>query len=184
MISPEPTKPEKALKRVLAISRFNGWSVIVFAALGTLITLVMGDLSGLAVGVLVGIAGWMEVRGHRTLKRRNPEGMRLLVRSQVFLLAVILVYCATRLGSFDNTTAMGNLTPDMETMLNEAGLHSADILPLVRMAFFTLYAGLALGTLAYQGGMALYYRAKTPLVVEALTAPPARSRVSHLPPSV
>lgn len=179
----EPTPREKALRRVLAVSRVNGWSVVVFAALGTLITLALGDFSTLAVGGLVGIAGWLEVRGHGKLKRRDPAGMKLLVRSQLFLLAVILAYCASRLGSFDPALAMDNLTPDMEAMLKEAGIDRADILPLVRMVFFTLYGGVALGTLVYQGGMALYYRAKAPLVVEALSAPPARPGVSHVPPS-
>jgi len=186
MIPPRPVLPQKALQRVRAISRVNGWSVIVFATLGTLITLLMGDLSGLAVGVLVGAAGGMEVRGGRMLGRRDPAGMKMLVRSQLFLLAVLLVYCATRLGSFDDATALGNLTPDMEAMLKETGIGKADILPLVRTAFFAIYGGVALGTLLYQGGMALYYRGKTRLVTEALAAPPlpARPRVSPLPPSI
>ena len=37
---PEPTPAQKALKRVLAVSRFNGWSVIIVAGLGILLTLV------------------------------------------------------------------------------------------------------------------------------------------------
>lgn len=182
MISPEPTKQDKALKRVLTISRLNGWSVVVFAAIGTLITLVIGDFSGMAIGVLIGVAGWMEIRGHKKLTRRDPEGMKLLVRSQLFLLAVILVYCAGRLGSFDDGTVMASLTPDMEALLKEAGINKTDILPLVRTAFFAGYGGFALATLLYQGGMALYYRGKTLAVTEALTAAP--KRVSHFPPSV
>ena len=70
----------------------------------------------------------------------------------------------------------------METILKESGIEKADVLPLVKLTFFIGYGGFALATLIYQGGMALYYRAKTPLVTEALIAPP-RPRVSHLPPS-
>ncbi|MEO6993363.1 MAG: hypothetical protein ABI273_07020 [Lacunisphaera sp.] len=183
MISAEPTEAEKAMKRVLRISRFNGWSVIIIAALGALITLAMGDISGMAVGVLIAVAGWMEVRGHKLLKKRNPDGMKALVRSQMFLLAIILVYCATRLGSFDSGAVLGNVTPDMESMLKEAGINKADVVPMVRTAFFAGYGIFALLTLFYQGGMALYYRAKTPLVLEALRTLP-RPRVSVLPPSV
>jgi hypothetical protein len=182
MTSAEPTKQEKTLKRVLTVSRLNGWSVVVFAVLGTLITLAMGDFSGIVVGLLIGLGGWMEIRGHNQLKRRNPDGMKLLVRSQMFLLAVILVYCASRLGSFDNGSVMGNLTPDMEAMLKESGIEKADVLPLVRMAFFAGYGGFALATLLYQGGMALYYRSRIQVVTEALAAP-SRPRVSYLPPS-
>lgn len=183
MIATEPTKAEKTLKRVLFISAFDGWSIIVIAVLGILITLAMGDYSGLAVGLLIAAAGGMELRGRKLLKRRDPSGMKLLVRSQLFFLAVILVYCATRLGSFDEATVMGNSTPDMEAAMKELGIQKADLLPMVRSTFFALYSGVALGTLIYQGGMTLYYRAKTKLVTEALSPPP-RPKVSVLPPSV
>ena len=171
MTAPEPTPQDKALRRVLAISRFNGWSVIVIAALGLLLTLLLGDLVGTFIGLLAVVAGWMEVRGHRVLRRHDPAGMAWLVRSQLFLLSVILVYCVTRLGSFDADTAMANLTPDMEAMLKEAGLERGDILPLVRTAFLATYLTLAIVSVIYQGGMALYYRSKTRLVTESLAGP-------------
>lgn len=183
MNAAEPTPAEKTLKRVLIISLLDGWSVMIIAALGILITLIMGDYSGVLVGLLIGAAGWMELRGRKLLIRRDPAGMKSLARSQMFLLAVILVYCVTRLGSFDETTVMGNLTPDMEALLKESGIQKADVLPLVRLTFYSAYGAVALGTVLYQGGMTLYYRAKTKLVIEALTTPP-RPRVSVLPPSV
>lgn len=169
---PAPPPPEKALKRVLSISRANGWSVIVVAGLGVLLALALGDLSSVAIGLLGVASGVMEVRGHKKLKRRDPDGMQLLVRSQIFLLAIILVYCASRLGSFDADTVMGSLTPDMESVLKESGIQKSDILPLVRTAFFALYSTVAVTCLLYQGGLALWYRSKTPLVTAALTAPP------------
>jgi len=172
MTIPAPTPQENALKRVLAVSRLNGWSVIVIATLGTLLTLVLGDLLGTVISLLAVASGWMEIRGNRKLRRRDPEGMKWLVRSQMFLLAVVLAYCASRLGSFDADTAMGNLTPDMEAILKEAGIEKGDILPMVRMAFLTTYLAVAVTCLIYQGGMALYYRRKTRLVTEALSSPP------------
>ncbi len=181
MPTPEPTPQDKALKRVLAISRLNGWSVIVIAGLGVLIALALGDLSSVFIGLLVAAAGVMEVRGHRQLKRRDAEGMKLLVRSQLFLLAIILVYCASRLGSFDSETALSGLTPEMESLLKESGIQKSDILPMVRTAFFSLYITVAATCLIYQGGLALFYRRKIPLVTAALAAPLVR--VSHLPPA-
>ena len=179
---PELTREEKALKRVLSLSRLNGWVAVIIAALGILVTLAMGDFSGVAVGLLIGTAGQMEIRGHNSLKRGNPDGMRLLVRSQVLMLAVILAYCALRLGSFDDGTVTSNLTPDMESLLKEAGLDQAELLPMVRTAFYAGYGAFAFATLVYQGGMALYYRSKIPLVAAAL-ANAAIPRVPPLPPS-
>ena len=185
MTSSEPKERDKTLQRVLKISRLNGWSVIIFAGAGILLAGAMGDLVSVFIGLLVGAAGWMEVRGHNKLKRRDPEGMRWLVRSQMFLLAVILVYCASRLGSFDQETMLSGLTPDMQAMLKESGVEMAEITPIVRMAFLTTYGLVAAVSLLYQGGMALYYRRRIKIVTEALTAPPdLPARPSHFPPSI
>ena len=176
MTDPAPTPAQKVLHRVLLIAAIDGWSVIVIAGLGILLTLLLGDFSSLFVGVLVLAAGIMELRGRRQLRRRDPGGMKLLVRAQLFLLAVILVYCASRLGSYDQESMLANLTPDMKAMLKESGIEMAELTPLVQMTFFAAYGLFALLTLFFQGGLILYYRRKTPLVTEALT-------VSPLPPS-
>ena len=172
MTNSAPTPQGKALKRVLTISRLDGWSIIVIAALGILLTLLLGDLSSLLVGVLVLAAGVVELRGRRALRRRDPDGMKLLVRSQLFLLTVILVYCASRLGSYDKDSMLANLTPDMRAMLKESGVEVSDIVPLVQMVFYAAYGIVALVTVIYQGGLTLYYRSKTGLVTEALGTPP------------
>ena len=175
MPAPTLSPAEISLQRVLTVSRLNGWSVIVISSLGSLLALALGDLLSALIGLLGLAAGLMEVRGHRQLQQRNPAGLTLLVRSQLFLLAVMLVYCAGRLGSFDADTALASLTPDMEVILAEAGLDKSSLLPLVRSAFFALYSAVAAITLIYQGGLALFYRSKIKLVTEALTAPPTAS---------
>ena len=142
MTTPAPGPAEKTLQRVLTVSRFNGWSVVVIAVFGLLLTLVLGDLLGTLIGGLAVVAGWMEVRGHRKLRQRDPAGMKWLVRSQLFLLGVVLAYCASRLGSFDADTAMANLTPEMAASLKELGLERADILSMVAWAFSLAAAGL------------------------------------------
>jgi len=68
----------------------------------------------------------------------------------------------------------------MEAVLQESGLNRADILPLVHQMFIVLYGTVALVSLIYQGGLALYYRSKTRLVTEALTIPPEPENFSVL----
>jgi hypothetical protein len=169
---PVPTPQEKILQRVLFISAADGWSVVVLAALGCLVSLALGDLSGILIGLLVFAAGMLELRGRRRLRRRDPAGMKQLVRAQLFLLTVILVYCVSRLGSFDAETAMANLTPEMQAALNEAGVARADLLPLVRLAFYVIYATVTVVSIIFQGGLALYYRSRTAAVTQALASPP------------
>jgi hypothetical protein len=179
--SVEPTPEEKVYRRVLFVAGFDGWSVVIVAGLGALLSLLFGSLNGILVGLLLIGAGAMELHGRRLLRRRNADGMRWLVRAQLFLLSVILVYCASRLGSFDAESAMGNLTPDMESALSEAGLAKADILPLVQTAFVTTYALFAILTLVFQGGLALYYRSRIARVTTFLAQPP---RVQVNPPAL
>lgn len=171
-MSASPLTPAlKALQRVQKISRLNGWSVALFGGLSVIVALLFGDLLGAFIGLCVTLAGAMEIHGGRLLRRRDADGMKWLVRSQLFLLAVILSYCASRLGSFDADTVLANLTPDMETVLQEAGLGKSDVIALVKSTFFILYIAVAATCLLYQGGLALYYRSKTKLVAEALATP-------------
>lgn len=172
MTLPAPTPPEKILRRVLFISAFDGWSVVVIAVLGSLLTVLLGDALGLIVGGLVLAAGVIELRGRHRLQQRDPGGMKLLVRAQLMMLTVILVYCVSRLGSFDAETTMAGLTPEMEAILKENGLRRADILPLVQFAFYLTYGLVAVVSFFFQGGLTLYYRSKIPSVTEALAAPP------------
>lgn len=172
MTAPQPTPAQRTLQWITGLSRMNGWSVVILAGLGGLLALVLGDWLSIGLAGLVGWFGWLEVKGSRMLKQCDPAGMKWLVRSQMLLLALILAYCASRLGSYDAEGALANLTPDMEAALKEAGLNRADIAPLVHQMFLALYISVAVASILYQGGLALYYRRKTPVVTEALTIPP------------
>jgi hypothetical protein len=169
---PESTSQEKILRRVLFIAAMDGWSVVVLAILGSLASLLLGDLVGVCIGFLVLAAGIMELRGRRRLQRRDASGMQLMVRAQLFLLSVILVYCVSRLGSFDAETAMGNLTPEMDASLRELGLTRAQVLAYTRTMFYVVYSVVAIVSLLFQGGLALYYRHRVGPVGEALATPP------------
>ncbi|MDP2138500.1 MAG: hypothetical protein Q8J74_11680 [Candidatus Didemnitutus sp.] len=166
-----PTPAQRALKKVLTISLLNGWSVALFAGLCSLVSLAFGELLGFGVGLLVVASGVMEIHGHRRLKRHQADGLTWLVRSQLFLLSVLLVYAVSRLFSLDGETVLSNLTPEMETVLSEAGITRADIVQMVQLFFRAFYSAIILATLLYQGGLAFFYRRKSPLVIEALTVP-------------
>ena len=186
MPPPVPTPQEKALKRVLTISRLDGWSLVVIAGLSLLITLLLVEPLGMAISLLILVAGVMELRGRRALQRRDSGGMRLLTRSQMFVLAVILVYCARCIGSFDAGYLKDEVLPEarqslmswfgisLDEFLKEGGLTVNDLLLMAQKAVWLLYGTVAIVSLVYQGGLALYYRSKVRLVTEALAATPAQ----------
>ncbi len=167
------TTPDEVLRRVLRLSSVNGLSVAIFAGLCALGSLVFGDLLGAGVGLLVAIGGITEVRGRNKLRQRDADGMRLLVRAQWMVLGVIWVYAASRIGSFDAMLALDNQTTEMRQMLAEAGVETAQLITLVKIFFYVFYSVVMLVTLIYQGGLALYYKHRTPMVAAALSVPPA-----------
>jgi hypothetical protein len=174
-----PQLPEATLQRVLRTSKVNGWSVVIFASGGVLLSLVFGDWSGTAVGLLVALGGVLEVQGHRQVARGDVAGMPRMIRGQWVVLGAILVYCVSRLGSFDAESALDNLTPGLRSELASSGVDVEEIIPLVRATFYATYSAIALVTVIYQGGLARYYRRRRPVVEQALAdrrrpAPPAR----------
>lgn len=173
MTAPTPTSPQLALRKVLKISRLNGWSVAIFAGLCALVSLVFGDLVGGSIGLFIVGSAAMEIHGHRLLKRRNATGMTWLVRAQLFFLGVIWAYAVSRLFSFDGEYILSNLTPELEEALNAAGVSRAELVPLVQLFFRVFYGTIMFVSLIYQGGLAFFYRRKSPLVLEALAQPPA-----------
>ncbi len=184
MTAPQPTPAQKALQRVKTVAWLDGWSLIVIAGLGFLVALLMVEPLGGAIGLMILTAGVMELRGRRALQRRNPEGMKLLTRSQLFVLTVILVYCARCIGSFDAGYLKDQAIPELRQLLTawfgmsldeflqQAGLTVNELVPLAKKAVWLLYGTVAGVSLLYQGGLTLYYRSKIGLVTEALAALP------------
>jgi len=182
-----PTPAEKSFTRILAISRLNGWSVIIIASLASVLALFMGDLVGLSVGVLAVVSGWMELKGRRLLKKRDAWGMRWLVRAELLLLAVLSCYAIRGLVSFDAGYVKDELLPKAREMSQLLGVSLDDVLPssnmtetkllsLVRLTFIAVYGTVLLVTLLYQGGMVFYYRRKTEGVANLLYVQAAPQR--------
>jgi hypothetical protein len=191
MTVPPTTPQEKILKRVLLVSAIDGWGIIGVAALSLVLTLLFGELLGVAVSLLVLAAGVMEIRGRRQLQRRDPTGMKWLVRAQLFLLTVMLVYCARCLGSFDAGYVQDQLIPEVrqnlllaginfDDVLKESNLTANELVPLVHIMFVVIYGTVAFVSLLFQGGLALYYRSRTRVVTEALATPPEVNNPSVL----
>lgn len=167
-----PRPPADVLRRVLNFSRLNGWSVAIFAGVCALVSLALLDPIGVAVCLLVLMGGLLEVHGSRRLRRREADGVRWLVRSQLVVLGVIWTYAVTRLASFDEGLVRDLITPELLSALRELGLTQEDILPLIRQFFYLLYGSVMAATLIYQGGLALYYHRRAAAVEAALRAPP------------
>jgi len=168
-----PVLPEKTLRRVLAIARGDGWSIVIVAGLSGLVSLVQGGWFGAGAALLVVSAGASELHGRRRLLRHDTGGLAWLIGAQVFLLAVIWVYAWYRWRYFDPAAIWSELPAFVRTELDRqmlaAGLEPAlDRPPLLRMTNVLVCAILAFVTLLYQGGLAFYYLRQRECIRQAL----------------
>ncbi|AHF90604.1 hypothetical protein OPIT5_10730 [Opitutaceae bacterium TAV5] len=161
---------EKKLGRVLVVSALDGWSIALFAGACTLLSLAFAEWVGVLVGTLVTAGGVIELLGNRRLKRGDAGGATALVAAQLIILGTIQVYAAVNLALFDEARIMGQLTAEagVSALLDQAGITTGDIRPLLRPAFFAFYLTVMLVTLFFQGGLALWYRNRRPAVRQAL----------------
>ncbi len=169
-----PLTPEEQLLRILRIAKTNGLSVVIIAAIGTVLSL--GDWLGMAVGAAIIIGGRMELSGRKQLLRNEPAGVRDLVRSQWVVLAAIESYCLIKL-LFDSNHGV---SAELRSAMTDLGIDMAQLEPSLRLAFYGTYVAVALLTFIYQGGMARYYGRRAGVVSEAIAArlrPPVPPRM-------
>ena len=165
-----PLTPEEQFQRVLRIAKTNGLSVVIIAALGTLISL--GDWLGMAVGVALIVGGRMELAGRKRLLANDPAGVRQLVRAQWVVLGAIEIYCLIKLG-FDHDHGVSQ---ELRGAMIDLGIDMAALEPALRLAFYGSYGAVALISVVYQGGMARYYGRRAGVVQAVIAArlrPPA-----------
>ena len=183
-----PPLPEKVLARVLKVSTFEGRTVLVLSGGFGLLSAMSADWLGACVGALVAGAGAVELHGGSLLRQGRARGMNWLVRAELLLLNTVLLYVAVKLVTFRPPPTFDALfSPDMRAALAEKGLSLAqvkdqlysasgynekDLLVLYVKFFRGVYALVAVLTLLFQGGMALYFHRRRKIVSVALGEPP------------
>lgn len=168
MESRPPPLPSATLKRVLAVAKLDGITVVSLAGLGMLVSVISGDTSGVVVAGLIVMAGAVELTGVRQLRRRRPTGLRLLVASQLMLLLCIWGYVALRLWAGADEMVDMALTPDRLNLLRQAGVDISLLKEMIHRMLPMAYGIIALATLGYQGGMAWYYQRQTNAIATAI----------------
>lgn len=158
--SQPPPLPTDVLQRVVTIARLDGLSVVGIATLGVIVAAAMGDRTGTLIGAGVAAAGCVELAGVRALRQSRAGGVNALVASQLMLLLLIWSYVGLRLWS--GTDAMINqvLTPERLARIARLGVDTRLLDELLRRTLPLTYGVIALATLGYQGGLALFYHHK------------------------
>jgi len=151
---------EKRKNRLVLISTMNAWTVVIIALLFGGLSLIGLSVSGVLVGAGLVCAGAMEIWGHRRLRDARDGARIRMVGSQVVLVLTVLAYCGWRLVSFDSADPLAGMdvVEHMLDSVTDLGLVDlAELQALVGWAYVLVYQLVALLTLVFQGGLAVYY---------------------------
>jgi len=160
-----PLLPAFALRRVMHVARLDGLSVLTIAGLFALISAVLHDQPGTAIGLAVAGAGAVELHGVALLRQGVERGMLWLLGSQLLLLVVILGYVVLRLSHVDTTMMRPLLSDAQQQAIVQSGL---TVEAFLRLLYRGTYLLVGLLTVLYQGGLTIYYQRRRTAVSAAL----------------
>lgn len=154
---------EKSRQRVLRVSGINGWSILIVAGLFALISLLMGDGLGAFFGVAVLVSPGMELKARSLLKRGEKGARQWYLRSQIWLLSVIILYCLSQLFLFYSSGGIAMLPADVkESLLQALQFDEPALQVLMEKIYLAVYLTIIVVTLCYQGGLFFFYRRNVP----------------------
>jgi hypothetical protein len=139
--------------------------MLLVAGMFALLAAMTGDSVGAITGLLVAGAGALELHGAALLNDGRRRGMSWLIGSQLFLLLTIIAYCALRLFHLEIPPVPADMEPIIAMSAAQLGLSPAEYLQGLYRVVLSL---VALLSLAYQGGMILYYARRRAAVETAL----------------
>ena len=167
-----PLPSHSSIRKVLAVSLVNGWSISIVAGLSLLVTLALGDGLGILVSILVTGAGVTELLGRHRLKGGDAGGGRWLLAAQLGLMAVLCGYCIWQLLNLDPHRVLDSLSEEKRGLFESIGYTTAALERLVAVAMVAIYSGVILASLLHQGGLFYFYRRSLAKVEKASVPPP------------
>jgi hypothetical protein len=163
-----PPLPHETLDRVCRLARFEGRSLLVLAGLFSLLAAYQRDGIGAVAGCLAAAVGVIELNGVNRLRQASVSGLSWIIGSQIALLLTVLAYAILRATTFDPVTVARLITTETRAEFAELGLREDQILPMLEKSYVGVYVTVALVSVVYQGGMALYYHRRRDAVRRAL----------------
>jgi hypothetical protein len=157
----------KKIRRVAAVATGDAWTVAIFAGLSFICGL-SGGISGLAIGLAMGVVAYVEFTGASRVRRLEPAAARTLGYNQLALAGVLIIYALWSL--FSGSSAMmneikaqlGSDAPGMEKSFED----------LYKTICAIMYGSLIVVAIGAQGGMALYYFRREKLIHEYIETTP------------
>ncbi len=164
-------------RRVLGLSLINGWGVAGFALLSALVALVRTDLVAVGWCMLAATSGQMELHGRSRLHGGHLGGVGWMIAAQFWLLGTIIFYVWLRWTEFDALAFWESLPApaqnEVTRQFTAAGLGEEEREPFLAYLNAAICLSLVLTSLVYQGGLAIYYAAKSRTMRNEIASPRA-----------
>lgn len=168
--STPPPLPREVLARTIRLASADGRLVLWLSGLCAVFAAAGHEVIGAIAGCAAAGAGAVELHGSTLLRQEDPRGVDWLIRGQLLLLAVILIYAAARLNLVDASveTLRERITPDMDEKLAQLGATREQVLQSYRTLHQLFYSLVGFVALIYQGAMARYYARRRATIHQAL----------------
>ena len=168
MAKTPPPLPSEVLVRVLTVAARDGRVLLFLAGGCALLSAAAHEGFGALIGCIVAGLGALELHGVMLLRRGETRGIDWLIRSQLLLLATILVYAAVKVNSFDEAFWNARITPDVLGQLEQMNATRDQFLTMLRFLYVGMYTLVGIVSIFYQGGMVFYYHRSRPAIAQAL----------------
>lgn len=166
--STPPPLPREILARTIRLSSADGRLVLWLSGLGAFFAAAGHDVIGAVAGCAAAGAGAIELHGSTLLRQEEPRGVDWLIRGQLLLLAIILIYAAACLTHFDVETLRERITPEIDDKISQVGMTRDQFLEACRTLHQLFYSLVGFIALVYQGAMARYYARRRATIQQAL----------------
>jgi len=142
--------------RKLRMAKGDSLGLIIMGGLSVAIGASTFDWSTGVIGAFIGAFGVMELMGYRRFLARQPRAREYLVGSQLGVLFLILGYCVWKL--YGPVSPGSNSTLDA---MKELGADASEFGEMAAGIEHMVYFSVAVVSVLYQGGLALYYWRQT-----------------------
>jgi hypothetical protein len=143
----------KKIRRAAAVATTDAWTIAIFAAL-SLVCGLSGDISGVLLGLAMGVVAYVEFTSASRLRRLDPSAIRRLGYNQFALAGVLIVYA---LWSLYAAASGGGLLAGLNVSEVGLGVNSQQVADLGPLLNDAMYGTLIVVAIFGQGSTAWYY---------------------------
>ena len=147
----------KAIRSAARVANWSSTSMIVLGAGAFVLALLMNSPVSMAAAFLVCAIGLVEFLGYRRMSAASRSASTILGTNQLVLLALVVAWCVIQMATFTPEKMKASIAaeaPDLASALPEMQKSIETLGPIITYVFYSL---VIVCSIAFQGGLALYY---------------------------